>query len=288
VFVRGWFWVTFESNRLLGGVGALLMVVSSISSFLSLAEFFVPSLTFGVVGAPFGLLGIVGLIIFMIAMNGLANDYKDRGIFDNALYWIITGIVGGVVTAVFAVAIAFSVLSSVIGTLVPLTPGNTPTLSSVLDAFQPYIGYFIPVGIVAFAIGVVSVLFIMRAFNRLAAASGVSMFRTVALLFLAGIALTGAIGLLAALLIVTGSVAVGAILPFIAIAGLVNLAEWALATAAFFRLKAPASSPVPQTAPQAVAPAPTAPAQVKYCRKCGAENRMDAAFCVRCGEKLQA
>jgi uncharacterized membrane protein len=271
--------VTIESNRLLGAVGALLMAVSSISSLVSLTQFFIPTAGFGAVGAPFGLLGLVGVILFMIAMNGLANNYKDRGIFENALYWIITGIVGGVVTVVSAVVVAFSVLSSVIGTLIPITPGTPPTTSAVLDALQPYVGYFIPVGVVAFAVGVVSVLFIMRAFNKLAAASGVSLFRTVALLFLAGIAVTGAVGLLAALLIVTGSVGVGAILPLLAVASLVNLAEWVVATAAFFRIKAPANA--------AVTPAPTAaPAQVKYCRKCGAENRVDAVFCVRCGEKL--
>jgi uncharacterized membrane protein len=271
--------VTIESNRLLGAVGALLMAVSSISSLVSLTQFFIPTAAFGAVGAPFGLLSLVGIILFMIAMNGLANNYKDRGIFENALYWIITSIVGGVVAVVSAVVVAFSVLSSVIGTLMPITPGTPPTTSAVLDALQPYVGYFIPVGVVAFAVGVVSVLFIMRAFNKLAAASGVSLFRTVALLFLAGIAVTGAVGLLAALLIVTGSVGVGAILPPLAVASLVNLAEWALATAAFFRLNLPASS--------TVTPAPTvSPAQVKYCRHCGAENRMDAAFCVRCGEKL--
>jgi uncharacterized membrane protein/ribosomal protein L40E len=276
--------VTLESNRLLGGVGALLMVISSISSFLSLAQFFFPSSYLSLVGAPVGLLGLVGLILFMIGMNGLANHYKDRGIFENALYWIITGIVGGVVTAVLAVVVAFSVLSSVIATLMPLTPGTTPpTTSAVLDALQPYIGYFIPVGIIAFAVGVVSVLFIMRAFNKLAHASGVQLFRTVSLLFLAGIAATGALGLIAALLVVTGSIAVSAAIPFLAVSGLVSLAEWALATAAFFRLRAPATQPVTQTTPQAATPTPV---QVKYCRHCGAENKIDAVFCVRCGEKL--
>jgi uncharacterized membrane protein/ribosomal protein L40E len=276
--------VTLESNRMLGGVGALLIVVSSITSFLSLAQFFFPSSYLGLVGAPVGLLGLVGLILFMIAMNGLANYYKDRAIFDNALYWIITSIVGGVVTAAIAVVVAFSVLSSVIGTLMPLTPGTTPTLSSVLDALQPYIGYFIPVGVVALAVGVISVLFIMRAFNRLAHASGVRLFRTVGLLFLAGIAVSGALGLLAALLILIGSATISAILPLTVVSGLVSLAAWALATTAFFRLRAPTNSPVVQTAAHAIAPALE---QVKYCPRCGAENSTDAVFCVHCGEKLQ-
>ncbi|MCW4048076.1 MAG: DUF996 domain-containing protein [Candidatus Bathyarchaeota archaeon] len=275
--------MTLESNRLLGGIGALLMVVSSISSLVSLVQFFFPSARVSLVVAPFGLLGLVGLILFMIAMNGLANYYRDRAIFENALYWIITSIVAGVVTGVLIVVVAFSVLSSIIGTLVPITPGTPPTpppASAMFDALQPYIGYFIPVGIVAFAIGVIAILFLMRAFNRLAVASEVRLFRTTGLLFLAGIAVAGAVGLLAMLLILAGVVTVSGVLSLTVVSGFVSLAAWALATTAFFRLRAPTILP----AQQAVEPAH---AQVKYCPHCGAENSMDAAFCVRCGEKLQ-
>jgi uncharacterized membrane protein len=269
---------------MLGGVGALLMVVSSIASFASLAEFYFPSSYVSLIGAPVGLLGLVGLILFMIAMNGLANHYKDRTIFDNALYWIITSIVAGVVAGALAVIVSFSVLSSVISTLMPLTPGTPPTTSAVLDALQPYIGYFIPVGLVAFAIAVIAIVFLMRAFNRLAAASGVRLFRTVGLLFLAGIAVTGAVGLLAALLVLTETVTIIGILPLTVVSSLVSLAAWALATMAFFRLGAPTSPPVPQTAPQTVTPSA---GQVKYCPHCGAENLADATYCAHCGQKLQ-
>lgn len=275
--------MTFESNRLLGGIGTLLMVFSSISSFVGLAQFFFPSARISLIGAPFGLLGLAGLILFMIAMNGLANYYRDRAIFDNALYWIITSIATVVVTGVLIVVVAFSVLSSVISTLVPMTPGATPTppaANAVLDALQPYIGYFIPVGVVAFAIGVIAIVFLMRAFNRLAAASGVKLFRTAGLLFFAGVAVAGAVGLLAALLIVTSVVTVSGVLSLTVVSGFVSLAAWAMATTAFFRLRAPTILP----APQAVAPALM---QVKYCPQCGAANWTDATFCVRCGEKQQ-
>jgi uncharacterized membrane protein len=178
--------VTLESNRMLGGIGALLIVTSSITSFLSLAQFFFPSLLIGVFGAPFGLLGLAGLALFMIAMKGFAAHYKDPSIFNNALYWILTSIIAGVVAVALSVAVLLSVLSRIIETMAPFTPTNPPILSSVLDALRPLIGYFIPVGIVVFAIMVLSVVFIMRAFNRLADASGVRLFRTAGLLFLVG------------------------------------------------------------------------------------------------------
>lgn len=279
--------VTLESNRMLGGVGALLSVVSSVASFLSLAQFLFPSLYTAGFGGFLGLLGLAGfagLILFMVAMNGLANYYKDRSIFDNALYWIITCIIEAVVAAGLVFVVILSVLSRIIGTLPPFTPANPPTLKSLLDALQPYIGYFIPVGVVVFAIAVVAVVFLMRAFNRLAVASGVRLFRTVGLLFLAGVALTGALVLLAALLFSVGLVTFSSVLPLIVVSGLVNFAAWVLASMAFFRIRAPASPQTfPQTAPQTVTPAA---GQVKYCSYCGAENMPDAVFCVHCGKKL--
>ena len=274
--------VTLESNRMLGGIGALLIVTSSITSFLSLAQFFFPSLLIGVFGAPFGLLGLAGLVLFMIAMKGFAAHYKDPGIFNNALYWILSSIIAGVVAVALSVAVLLSVLSRIIGAMAPFTPTNPPTLSSVLDALRPLIGYFIPVGVVVFAITVLSVVFIMRAFNRLADASGVSLFRTVGLMFLVGVALTGALGLLAVLLVFSGSIAISAVLPLTVVSGLVSFVTWILATIGFFRIRAPTSQRFPQPTSQAVASG----AQVKYCPRCGAENLADATYCTHCGQRF--
>jgi hypothetical protein len=104
------------------------------------------------------------------------------------------------------------------------------------------------------------------------------------LLFLAGIATTGALGLLAALLIFAGIATISAVLPLTVVSGLVSFAAWALATLAFFRIRAPTSQAFQQQAPQTTVPAT---GWVKYCPHCGDENSMDAVFCVRCGEKLQ-
>jgi uncharacterized membrane protein/ribosomal protein L40E len=274
--------MTLESNRLLGGIGALLIVISSITSFLSFAQFFFPSSVIGVLGAPFGLLGLAGLILFMIAMKGFATHYKDLGIFNNALYWVLTNIIAAVVAVALSFAVLFSVLSSIIRTMTPFTTANPPTLSAVLDALRPFIVYFIPVGVVVFAMMVLSVVFMMRAFNRLAAASGIPLFRTVGLMFLVGIALTGAIGLLVVLLVFSGSIAISAVLPLTVVSGLVSFVTWILATIGFFRIKAPTSETFPQPTSQAVASG----AQVKYCPRCGAENVADAIYCTHCGQKL--
>jgi len=273
--------MTLESSRMLGGIGASLITTSAVTSLLSLAQFFFPSSAFGVLGAPFGFLGLVGLVLFMIAMHGFAAECKDPGIFNDALYWIITSIIAVVVAVVLSLAVLFSVLSSIIRAMEPFTMFNPPTLNAVLDALRPYLGYFVPVGIVVFAVMVLAAVFMMRAFNRLANASGVRLFRTVGLLFLVGIALTGALGLLAVLLVFSGSIATSAVLPLTIVGGLVSLVTWILAAIGFFRIRAP--MPLAQQAPQASV---VAAAQVKYCPYCGTPNGLGAEFCVHCGKKL--
>jgi uncharacterized membrane protein len=75
--------MTLESNKTLGGVGALLMVISPFSGFVA--------------GSFGSVLGLIGLILVLIAMKGLADNYNEGGIFNNTLYGVILTIIGGVV-----------------------------------------------------------------------------------------------------------------------------------------------------------------------------------------------
>jgi uncharacterized membrane protein len=87
--------VSLELSRNLGGVGAILLLVGTLPYVSSYS---------------FGILVLVGLILILIGLNGLANVYRERGIFNNSLYGVIAGIVGGVVAAVV-------LFVSVLGTL---------------------------------------------------------------------------------------------------------------------------------------------------------------------------
>ncbi len=89
--------MTLESSKTLGGVGAILLLIGWLP-FISTYSF--------------GIIGIIGAILILIALHGLANIYSEKGIFNNAIYGVITGIVGVVITAVVAVVAILASLTS--------------------------------------------------------------------------------------------------------------------------------------------------------------------------------
>ncbi len=66
--------MTFESSKNLSAVGALLIVIGAISGF---------AVSFS------GIVSIIGLILLLIGLKGLANFYKEEGIFNNGLYSVL-------------------------------------------------------------------------------------------------------------------------------------------------------------------------------------------------------
>jgi uncharacterized membrane protein len=272
--------MALESNRMLGFIGALLTVIGSIYSFFSLAQFFfpsLPSLSIGGVGALFGVLGLVGIILFMVAMKGFAVDYRDNSIFDNALYGIISSIILGVVAGGVAVAVVFLNLGSIIPTF---TPSSAPELPEILKSM---IGYLIPVLLVVSVFAWVPAIFNLRAFYRLADKSGVRLLRTAGLLGVIGVILTIILAWIAALLVYLTLIPATAVLAVSVVGGLIGFVAWILAAKAFYSIRVPTSQTIAPLTPQTSTPAT---GQVRYCTYCGAENRIDAAFCVHCGKKL--
>lgn len=258
---------------MLGGVGALLIVVGAVFSLFSLASYVFPpvSVVFAGVAVVLGVLSFVGFIMFMIALNGLASYYGDRGIFDNALYGIIVFVVGCVVSAMVAVAIlVFFAIGS----------GWRIMAAPPLTEFSPFVyGLMIGVYVGSAVFGFVYAWFFRRAFNRLAAKSQVDLFRTGGLLFMVGVLVSLAVMVICALLVYAMVISFTGIFAVGAVGSVVSCAAWAVVTAAFFRIKVPAS----QT-PQISAPAT---GQVKFCSRCGVANSDGAMFCVGCGEKQQ-
>jgi len=177
--------MAFESSKTLGIVGAVLMLIGLIPySFI-------------------GVIALVGFILVLVALHGLADYYKENGIFSNAIYGFVVGIVGAVATAATALYVIFdtSILTkllqdifptwngkwSTIGSLGTMTPNtsNIPT-SDILSA----LGAIFAVFAILWIFLIVSAIFNRRSLKMLSAKARVHLFSTAGLLLIVGAILT--------------------------------------------------------------------------------------------------
>jgi uncharacterized membrane protein len=268
--------VAISSNRLLGFSAALLIVIGSIPALLNTGRYAYPFSNVSSVGIslPLAILSFVGLILFLVAMNGLANDYQDRGIFNNALYSFISGIMVGVAAGVIAVLFLLSNL----GNFIPST--GPPAFST--DFFESLIDLFVPVLPIVSVLNLIPAVFNLRAFNRLAAKSEVRLFRITGLLGVVAAVVTILLGFLAAALFYAAILSASSVFTVSVAGSAISLVAWIVAAAAFWSINENTSQAVQIPTPQN----PTQPTgQVKYCPYCGAANVLNAEYCVHCGKK---
>lgn len=222
--------MTLASSKILGGIGALLFVVTTL---VSLVEPLV------------AIVGVVGIILILLALHGLADYFKERGIFNNALYGFLALIVGVIATFVVFVYLFFSTSfgTNLISLLYPGFNGNWATLPNLTPnvnvdpvALVPYVGPIIGILAILWVFGIVTSFFMWRSLKDVSAKSSVGLFSTAGLVMLIG-----------ALLSV---IVIGLALVWIAVL---------LMAIAFFQIKGASEyGPPPQTAPQsATQPPPT-------------------------------
>ena len=269
--------MSLESGRKLGLTASLInvimpiitvitvvfLIMSIFSSITSIATGPQPTLPSSFL-APFGfiiiliiavgIVGFVGIILFIVAMHNLAEYYNEPGIFKNTLYGFILNIVGGFVAAAIEIVLLVASIGS-ISSIGSIPQVSTP--SAVAPLFTQFIVGFIAVFVVALVFGIVSAVLYMRAFSKLAEKSGVGTFRTVGLLYL-----------------------IGTVVP---IGGILVWVAWILAAIGFHSLKPSSTSTFAYSTPQATAPSI---AQKRYCPYCGRENRGNAVYCGYCGKQL--
>jgi uncharacterized membrane protein len=141
--------VQFESEKNLAGIGAILIFIGPLAS--SLAR---PS------GS--GLITIIGLILMLIGVKGLADYYKEGRIFNNMLYGTIAGIVGIVVAGAVAIGVLINSLSGFLYKVFPGWNGDWTTLSGMTPTTANLtfsdIAPFLVAGVAVFAILFVSTI----------------------------------------------------------------------------------------------------------------------------------
>ncbi len=224
--------MSLDSDMTLGGVGALLVAIGSFFPFLSL----------------------VGIILILVAMRGLANYYKEDSLFKNALYGFIFGIIGIVAAIALFVTFFFSLIIT-----------NTASNGTSPVAFftgGSMLGFLILFLIIVLVFFVMQAVCYRRAFDVLSDKSGQKTFRTAGLLLLLGAILT--------------IILVGFVLLFVG---------WILVAVAFFSFKTPAT---PKEPPPLPPPSFSFTADKRaYCPHCGTMNAVDAIYCKHCGKNLE-
>jgi len=168
-----------EMSKNLGGIGALLLVISGIGMF-------------GTVYV--GLLGLIGIILILIAMKGLSDYYKEGGIFNNALYGFIVTIVGGV-TCVGVMVVTIITAISTLGITdwtdwAMRIQQNAMDWNAMWSLIGPIIWAAIAALVVLFIFAIIAVIFYRKSLSLLSKKSGVNMFETTGLLLLIGAILT--------------------------------------------------------------------------------------------------
>ncbi len=224
--------MSLESGAKLGYSGSLIYLLLPVIGLVSLMALIValfanPSavptyISSWVFGGFFillivaGVIGIVGFILFMVAMYRLSNYYREPAIFKNILYGFILSIVSAVVVLVLEFA-------NMLFSFAQLSQAGT---SPVTTSFSQIIIEYLVVIAVAIVFALVTGWLYMGAFNKLKQNSGIDNFGTAGLLFL-----------------------IGAIIPF------VTWIAWIFAAMGFHKLKTPAPiSPTPFISPPAPQP----------------------------------
>jgi len=221
--------MTLETSKTLGGVGAILMLIGTLPILSTYS---------------FGIITLIGLILILVALNGLGNIYKDRGIFNNSLYGLISGIIGVVVAIVIVAVSVLTSLHNFLESIFPSWNGSWSSISS-LSGMTPDTSNISMSSVWNFLAGLLVALAILwifliiwaflarRSLGLLSTKSGVGMFSTAGTLLLIGAVLT--------------IILIGFLLMWIAVL---------LLAIAFFRIKHQPEQPMPTTAYQQPPPAP--------------------------------
>lgn len=181
--------MNLESSKTLGGIGAILMFIG-IFPYISY----------------FGIVELIGAILVLTALYSLGKYYKDSGIFNNALYGIMAGIVGVVSAVAIGLAIVLPNIKDFLMTIFPSWNGDWSTISSLsgmtpntsnigIGDVIPFISAAIVIFVILWIFAMIATFFVRRSLVRLSAKTNVGLFSTAGLLLLIGAFLVIIVGL---------------------------------------------------------------------------------------------
>ena len=179
--------MTFETSKNLSAIGALLLVIGAVIGF---------AWSFS------GIISLIGIILLLIGLKGLANFFKEDGIFNNALYSVIIAIVGFIVGVGITVVSAVSALAELgidLANIEDWANVGTDVTNVVTDfdfgAIASLLGALVIGLIIFYIVLIVAMFFFRKSMNQVSSKSGVGLFSTGGLLMLIG-AIIPVVGLL--------------------------------------------------------------------------------------------
>ena len=152
-----------SNAKVFGGIGALLMLI-------------------GVFVNTFGLLFIVGLVLVFLAIKYIADETKDKKIFDNFLYFFICHII---IIGVFIGFTAFAISTIDITNIQEMAENITDFSSFWAEFGDLLIGCLVSL-VIAWILVIIGSLFLRKSFNSITEHTKVDMFKTTALVYLIG------------------------------------------------------------------------------------------------------
>jgi len=171
-----------NNNRVLGGVGALLIFIAPLTLFAPGIE------SIAIILFP------TGVILVMLGLRGFAECSGESGIFKNVVYALLAAIIGAAVVAsiiLFAIAGLFDASGLNISSLQAWMALRTFNWQSVDTAVLLAFGAETMIGLAALSASVlVATVFFRRSLYFLSAKSGIELFQTTGTLLLAGAILT--------------------------------------------------------------------------------------------------
>jgi len=153
--------MTFDSDKNLAGIGAIIIAIGYLISII---------------------LTIVGFILLLLGVSKLANYYGEKSIFNNFLYGFIIALIGTVATILIGLAMVFAVYQTII----------SPSLigSSFFFTTGGFLFLFVVLVIISAIFTLISVIFFRRGILILKEKSGIDLFGISATILLIGAILT--------------------------------------------------------------------------------------------------
>jgi uncharacterized membrane protein len=180
--------MNLKTSKTLGGIGAILMFIGVF-----------PYINY------FGIIPLIGAILVLVALYGFARIYKEDGIFNNALYGVIAGIVGVVIAAAVGIAVVLPNIRDFLLKLYPSWNGDWTTISSFSGMTPdtsnigfgdviPFVTAAILIFVTIWVFAIIATFLYRRSLKQLSERTNVGLFSTAGMLLLVGAVLIIAFG----------------------------------------------------------------------------------------------